>query len=196
MKISAIILAAGCSTRMGTMKALLPLAGQTVIDRVVTLFKTAGIEDIRVVTGHEHERLNEILSSLGVQEVYNPLYKQGMFSSVQAGIASLSHEVDAFYLLPVDIPLVKAATLQQLIGVFESTGNLILHPCFEGRRGHPPLIPISYREAILDWNGSQGMKGFLRKWDAESRDIVVDDEYILYDIDTIEQYQHLKDKIL
>ena len=93
-KLAALILAAGYSSRMGRSKPLLPFGGQTALARVIGSFRQAGIDRIAVVTGHQAEQLEPLLRELGVGAIANPNYERGMYSSVQAGIASLAADVD------------------------------------------------------------------------------------------------------
>ncbi len=189
MRIGAIIPAAGFSSRMGKTKALLPIGGHTMLERVVGLFKSVGLEDIIVVSGYEPEKIKVALSGMGVKTIYNPFFRQGMFSSVQAGAACLKKEVEGFFILPVDIPLVQVDTLLVLLKVFLEAGpEIILHPCFQGRRGHPPLIGAVLIEPLMQWQGPQGLRGFFRQYEGTQRHIEVNDEYILFDIDTPEDY--------
>lgn len=189
LKIGAIILAAGFSSRMGEMKALLPIGGHTMLEHVVRLFKSAGLKDIIVVSGHEHEKIEARLSGSDVKTVYNPFFRQGMFSSIQTGVACLEKTVEGFFILPVDMPLVQADSLLALVKVFQEAGpEIILHPSYKGRCGHPPLLGSAVAEALLQWQGAEGLRGFFRQYAGKQQCIEVDDEYILFDIDTPEDY--------
>ncbi|WP_061214005.1 nucleotidyltransferase family protein [Syntrophomonas wolfei] len=190
-KIKAIVLAAGYSSRMTSMKALLPLGETTVLERVAAAFRQAGITDIRVVTGYRRELFLPLLQKLVLREIYNPFYAEGMFSSVQSGVSSLEPGSEAFFIMPVDIPLLKAATLQTLLEHFDHKQAEVFHPCYQGRRGHPPLLAYSMRQRILQWEGAGGLKGLLRQHEDKSVNIAVPDKAILLDMDTAEQYQHL-----
>jgi CTP:molybdopterin cytidylyltransferase MocA len=99
---------------MGDFKPLLPLGRATVLERVVTLFREAGVADIRVVVGHRTDGLWPLLPGWGLMDVANPDYGEGMFTSVRAGVVSLEPGVAAFFMHPVDIPLVSPATVQTL----------------------------------------------------------------------------------
>ncbi len=191
VKLSAIILAAGYSSRMGGMKAMLSLGRETVLERVVNLFVHSGIENVKIVTGHRREALCPLLKKMPVQEIYNPSYPQGMFSSVQAGVASLEPEVEGFFIMPVDIPLVKVTTIQELVSYYEETRTEILYPCYHGRRGHPPLLSAKLRSHILHWEGPEGLRGLLHEQETKSINITVSDAGILLDIDTPEAYHSL-----
>jgi CTP:molybdopterin cytidylyltransferase MocA len=189
--IAAIILAAGLSSRMGDFKPLLPLGRATVLERVVNLFKQAGVSDIRVVVGHRAEELWPLLEGWGIRGVANPAYGEGMFTSVRAGVASLEPGVAAFFMHPVDIPLVSPATVQALCQVRGQAGEQILYPTFQGRRGHPPLISISLAAAITSWPGEGGLKALLRRYEGQAREIAVPDEFILRDMDHPGEYARL-----
>jgi molybdenum cofactor cytidylyltransferase len=190
-RIAAIILAAGYSSRMGEFKPLLPLGDSTVLERVVTLFHDASIRDVRVVVGHRHGELLPLLGRLDARPLLNGRFHDGMFTSVVTGVESLESDIDAFFLLPVDIPLVKRHTVEALM--LENTGNgsRILYPCFCGKRGHPPLIPARHRDGILRWHGEGGMKSYLALHEAESACVEVADETVLADMDTPEDYKRL-----
>lgn len=190
-RISAIILSAGYSSRMGEFKPLLPLGGATAIERAVALFRGAGLDDIRVVVGHRADELLPLLSRMAVRPVVNERYREGMFSSIVAGVASLEDDVEAFFLLPVDIPLVRKGTVNALLRAYRNGDNGIVYPVCNGRRGHPPLIAARYRDEILEWNGECGLKPVLARNDDDSLDVETGDEGILNDMDTPGDYARL-----
>jgi len=192
MSIAAIILSAGYSSRMGEFKPLLPFGDATILERDITLFRDAGIRDIRVVIGHRAAELLPRVERLRARPVMNGRYADGMFSSVTAGVASLGDEVEAFFLLPVDIPLVRPQTVSLLAESFTRGEGAILYPSFLGRRGHPPLIAARYRKEIIAWDGEGGLKGFLSLHDAKAVSIETEDEGILLDMDTVAEYVRLR----
>ena len=194
--IAALILAAGYSSRMGRSKPLLPFGGQTAVARVVGSFRQAGIDRIAVVTGHQAEQLEPLLRELGVGAIANPNYERGMYSSVQAGIASLAADVDACFLLPVDIPLVRPATIAALAANFAAQQASISYPRFSGRRGHPPLIARSLFAEILAGQGDGGLHALLQTHQASATDVDVLDEGTVLDMDTPEDYAQLAALVL
>ncbi len=109
--VAAIVLAAGRSSRMGDFKPLLPFDGGTLIGHVVASLRAAGVTRIHVVTGFNAEALAPEIDRLGVTRAQNADFDRGMLSSVQAGVASLPAETEAFLLMPVDMPLVRASTI-------------------------------------------------------------------------------------
>ena len=192
--VSAIVLAAGYSSRMGKFKPLLPLGNKTIIERVVDLFRESGVNDIRVVFGYRGGELLPLLKKMGVSCIANEDFEQGMFSSVKAGVKSLDQDLRAFFLLPVDIPLVRPETIRLLLRSYEKGIGDIIYPCFDGRRGHPPLISARFAKEIAGWKGEGGLQSFLEQYEQSAVDVVVADEFILFDLDGPEDYQRLLKK--
>jgi CTP:molybdopterin cytidylyltransferase MocA len=184
---SAVVAAAGLSSRMGRLKALLSFGEVTALERVVGLFVSSGVSDVRVVVGHAADRLAPVLRSMGVTPVPNPDYARDMFTSAVAGVRSLDPGVEAFFFLPVDIPLVRPATIRRLLNEWTGDRNEVLHPALDGRRGHPPLIGGAHVPGIAAWNGDGGLAGYLR--DQPAREISVPDRFMNMDLDTPEDYR-------
>ncbi len=189
--LAALILAAGLSSRMGSFKPLLPLGRSTAIEETIRRFLEAEIRDIRVVLGHRSEEIVPILDRLEVRKIFNPEYEKGMFSSVMAGLKNMEPSIEAFFMLPADIPLVKPRTITEIVRAYRNSGAKIVYPCFDGTRGHPPLISISSVADLPEqWEG--GLRAFLSRRDQEALDLEVVDEAILMDCDTPEDYGRLK----
>jgi len=192
--IAALILAAGFSSRMGAFKPLLPMGPVTVVERVAAVFRFAGVPDIKVVVGHRAPDMSTVLQPLPVEIVKNNNYTDGMFSSVIAGAKALTPEVEAFFVQPVDIPLVAPLTIKKMLKAYQERKASVYYPCFDGRRGHPPLIAAASIKLILSWNGDGGLKGLLRQWEHEATDVEVDDQGVLTDMDTPEDYRRIEKK--
>jgi molybdenum cofactor cytidylyltransferase len=194
LNVAALILSAGFSSRMGDFKPLLPLGEMTALERTISLFGSSGVEDVRVITGFRSEELEPLLTRLKVRNIVNPRYRDGMFTSVIAGAKTIGNGVDAFFILPVDIPLVRPATIRCLLEAYDP-GNDVLYPCFQGLRGHPPLISARHAGAIVSWCGDNGLRGALAQWETGSQELEVADEHILNDMDTPEAYGRLAEKV-
>ena len=190
--IGAVILAAGYASRMGTLKPLLPLGRSTVVEEAITRFRKAGIEQVSVVVGYQAERITPVLDRLGVNWVFNEKYESGMLSSVLAGVRDLGSRMDAFFLLPVDIPLVKPTTIKRLSNEYCVGNSWVIYPCFQGERGHPPLISITCLSRDLSGDHSGGLRAFLMQYEHMARDIEVVDQAILMDCDTPADYESMK----
>lgn len=193
-KVAALIPAAGYSHRMGAFKPLLELGGKTIIERAVASFAAAGVDDIRVVAGHDRGSLIPVLERLGTRIIVNDHYHEGMFSSVLAALETMAPDIDAFFLLPADIPLVRPWTIKYLVENASLHENKILIPTFMGRRGHPPLIPSLFIDRIKNWKGDRGLKGALSQFADETVPIKTGDENVLFDVDEPADYDLLKEK--
>ena len=186
---AAVILAAGFSSRMGSDKALLKLGGRTAIEQIVGSYQTAGVDRIIVVTGQNHETLG--LLNLKVQLARNHSPEQGMFSSIQTGVELLESTVDAFFVHPVDTPLIRPHTLQLLAQVLPQQGDIAaVIPCCDGKRGHPPLLRSSMKGVVGQYHGKDGLRGLLAA--CRTMLLPVADQGILQGMNTPEQYAALR----
>ncbi len=181
MKPAAVILAAGRSSRLGASKPMVCLGGKTLLERAVFLFRDAGLKDIRVVAGCNAQDLVPELRRLDAAVVLNSEWEKGMFSSVRAAAAAVSKSCDACFILPVDVCSVRAHTVRQLIS---AANGKILYPTYQGRRGHPPLIPADHLPGILAWPGTGGLRGYLAGCAAQCTELPVADRGVLLDLDT------------
>ena len=192
--IAAVVPAAGYSSRAGLFKPLLPAGPSLVLERSVHALQQAGIasHDIRVVVGHKADLLIPLLSRLGVKVVMNTEYDRGMYSSIQAGVRSLGEEVEAFFLLPADCAFVSPETVRLVLQAYEGGAGgppQVIYPVYQGQRGHPPLISAKLRGRILAAEPEGGLKGLLEREARGSAEIEVDDEGVLVDLDSEEDYQ-------
>jgi molybdenum cofactor cytidylyltransferase len=174
---------------MGRFKPLLPLGDKTVLARAVGNFQAAGVERVLVVLGNRAEELLPLVNNLGAEPVLNPEFEQGMYSSVATGAAALPPGCGAFFVLPVDIPLVRVSTLHRLLAAWSQGKAQVLIPSFQGEPGHPPLIAASLAPAMAAWRGDGGLRGFLQG--QTQAQVPVADLFMLHDLDTDDDYQAL-----
>lgn len=189
--ISALVLAAGYSSRAPGFKPLLPLGDTSVIEKTIASLRQAGVGDVTVVVGHRADELVPVLDALAVRHVFNECYPEGMFSSVVAGVRSLRPEVEAFFLLPADTPMVRSHTVKLLGRAYKKTGADVVYPVFQGQRGHPPLISARLSPAVLAWNRPGGLRLLLEQYEPRAVEVAVLDEGILMDIDTPADYHKI-----
>ena len=187
------VLAAGFSSRMGSFKPLLPLNDEPVIERVLRVSKAAGIRQRVVVTGYNREALAPLLEKNGAVEALNPRFEKGMFTSIQTGISALPRNLDGFFVLPIDCPLVTKEVLMALELSFEPDKFSV--PCYRGKKGHPILIPSMYREPILQHDGTGGLKAITDKDYDKMKRIEVREEGVVMDMDTPRAYENIKEWI-
>ncbi len=189
-RFSAIILAAGYSSRMNAFKPLLPIREKTVIERAIGIFEN--IKDIIVVTGHRASEVKHALQSSDVRIVENTEFASGMFSSVKRGVQCLEKEkTDAFFILPADVCLIRPLTIRLLASAYIKNPGKIIHPCFDGKRGHPPLIPEELISPILESSAEKGLMGILQNFEPIAAEIPVPDRHILSNMNSPEDYQDI-----
>ncbi len=190
-RLAGIVLAAGASSRMGCFKPLLHLGGMTVLERNIALLRDAGAGEVIVVIGNRAEELQPIAERCGARCVHNAGWEQGMFSSVVAGLRALQSWAQGAFVLPVDIPLVRSATLRRLAAAFATHPEGIVYPVFGERRGHPPLIARSILDEV-SLNAARGpLSEFLTAHEWNAIEVPVADEAIHLDMDTPAAFEAL-----
>lgn len=192
--ITGLVLAAGQSKRMGRPKMLLPFRNKTVIESVLNESLQSNLDKVLVVLGGDRESICKQIQSLPVETCFNPDYRQGMLSSVQAGLRNLPAETDAVCLILGDQPQIQAAVIDQLIKVFDKSKQNILIPEFNNRRGHPVLFSASYIDEIFTLNQNIGLRELMQRHRDDILELNIQAPEILEDLDTPEDYERLKKK--
>ncbi|NLX18087.1 MAG: NTP transferase domain-containing protein [Desulfobulbus sp.] len=199
-RLSGLILAAGFSSRMQTLKPLLPLGETSVLGQCTDTLQKSGIRDIVVVTGYREREVAAEALARGARPVFNEEFAAGMFSSIRCGVQHLA-EAEYIALLPVDIPLVRTGTLSLMEQALRRTGAEVVHPEFDGRRGHPLLIAAPLLRSLVDVSPAPGgLRPLLaRHEDMQPERVVsvkVPDANILFDMDTPESYAECRERFL
>lgn len=190
MRIGAVIVAAGMSSRMGEFKPMLNIGSISVAQRILANFHQAGIKKIVMVTGYNATALERHLAGNGVVFLRNEAYETTqMFDSAKIGLNYMKDKCDKVLFTPVDIPMFTAATIKALI---DSDSQLACPLCQE-KTGHPILISSSLIEGIVCDGGESGLKGALERCPVQMRLVPVDDPGTLKDADTPEDYAALLD---
>lgn len=188
MKAGAVIVAAGMSSRMGDFKPLLSIGSMSIVKRIVATLQQAGIDTIVMVTGFNAGALEHHLAGSGIVFLRNEDYESTqMFDSAKIGIQYLTGKCDRIVFTPVDIPLFTSSTVSSLLA---SEGEIIIPVCHE-EQGHPIMFSSAVAEKILSDSGEDGIRGALMRTGAETVFISVQDEGILQDADTPQDYQKL-----
>ena len=193
--IVAVILSAGESSRMGRPKALLPIAGQTFIERIVATLKETPVGKVLVVLGHNAEEMKRQIEPLPVEVLVNPDYRRGQLSSLQAALRRLETEPDCDGVLVhlVDHPYIDARLVATMIERFYQSGMLIIVPRHGGKRGHPVIFSRKLFAELLAAPMDEGAKAVVNAHRAETLEIDTGDEGVTVDIDTPELYRrHVK----
>lgn len=189
--IVAVVLSAGESSRMGRPKALLPIDGQTFIERIVAALKQTKVGKIIVILGHNARELQSKISHLPVEILINTDYKLGQLSSLQLAVRNLQPDLDCDGMLVhlVDHPYLAPALVEEMIRRFYETRKRIIVPKFHGKRGHPVIFSNALFDEILSAPMEEGAKAVVNAHRAETLEIETEEEGIAVDIDTPELYQ-------
>jgi molybdenum cofactor cytidylyltransferase len=188
--ISAIILAAGQSKRMGQPKMLLSWGKLTVIEQVIETFLDAGVEDVVVVTGGAREQVDEVIASYPIRRVHNSDYEKGeMLSSLQLGLTSLPQRVQAALIGLGDQPQVQEMSVRLVCETYQESQSRLVVPSFQMRRGHPWLVARPLWPEILALTPPESARDFLNRYAAEIRYVQVETSSVLADLDTPDDYQ-------
>lgn len=189
MRVSAVIAAAGLSSRMHDFKPLVQVGGETMIGRIVRSMRAAGVGEIVVVGGYRGDELMRELQPMDVRVVLNRSYAETrMLHSLKIGIASLSEPYDRLFLSPGDVPLVRADTLQAMM---RQPGQAV-RPVCRGKIGHPLLLDAALVLPLLDYKGPGGLDGAVRELSADVVDLPVDDYGCTLDADTHEDLMKIR----
>ena len=196
--ISAIILGAGRSRRMGQPKLLLPWGNVTVLEQVISIFAGAGIDDILVVTGGAREQVEEIVSKCSkaypVRSTYNKEHESGeMLSSIQSGLRVLADGAAGAAMIGLgDQPQVQERTVRSVADAYLQTESPLIVPSYQMRRGHPWLVARSWWNDILGMNRTQTPREFLNAHTKDIYYVEMESPTILTDLDTPEEYRQMR----
>jgi len=189
LRLAAVVLAAGRSSRMGSNKLLLRVGGRRVIDHILHSLKPI---ETTVVTGHRPEDITDIAASLGAETAHNPDYDEGMTTSFQAGLRALDSEVEAVFMVLSDTFGFTVDLLEEMAAVMEGDSEaLIVSPVYQGKRGHPVLFRRPLFEEFLGLEAGETMRDVVDRHDDRHR-YVESDVWCRTDLDTPEDYERVK----
>ena len=195
MLVTAIVLAAGQSRRMGRFKQLLPLDGCTVIETVLERLGAVGKRDFElatvVVLGHRASEVERRLRSRDLACVVNERFREGMVTSVQTGVRAADAESAGYLVCLGDQPDLNPEVVSKIIRCSQSSGAGIVVPTHHGKRGHPVYICRCYRDEILALPADKGLNTVTRRHAGDTVELEVDAYEVLEDLDTPADYARL-----
>ncbi|WP_258358484.1 selenium cofactor biosynthesis protein YqeC [Moorella sulfitireducens (nom. illeg.)] len=187
--VGVVVLAAGAGERFGSVKQLVPIDGQPMVLRVAAVARAAMPGDVVVVLGNEADRVAVALEGLAVNIAFNPAYRHGLSTSLQAGLAALGPECQAALFVLADQPGVTPGVITRLCGAYLQERKKIVVPVYRGRRGNPVLIDRAFWPEIMASQGDVGAREIIRAHPEEVLAVEVDCPGVVQDIDTPAQYQ-------
>jgi molybdenum cofactor cytidylyltransferase len=194
--ISAIILAAGASSRMGQAKAAMPFGqtGESVLSRVVNTLLAGGVPDVVVVAGAHIDAVSQAMprNERRARVVEHPRWQQGQLSSLLAGLDAVDAPLlEAVMVTPVDVPLVTPFTVAAVISAWRRTRAPIVRPASGERHGHPVMFDRSIFEDLRAADPNIGAKAVFATYRDRIVNVEVKDSGAFEDIDTPEDYERL-----
>jgi len=187
--ISAIVLAAGMSERMGRPKMLLPFGRGTLLDTVLAGVGRSRVDDVIVVLGAHRDAIEPVVSKHSARSVFNEGYEAGMLSSVLRGLQAVPADARAFLVVPGDHPAPSPSVINRLIAEHDATGKGIVLPVHRGRRGHPLLIDARYRDEVSRLDPAIGLRQLARDHPDDVLEVPVRSPAVLRDVDRPEDYR-------
>lgn len=185
-EVSAVVLAAGMGTRMGSVKQLLPLRGKPLLEHVLDTLRVSEVREIVLVLGFAADEIQHRIPLPSEKIVINDAYREGMASSLRAGISAIAANSAAALIVLADQPFVRASTINQII----AAPRTIVVPTYNGMRGNPVLIGRALFPEVLRLSGDVGCRALFSAHAEEIVSVPVDDSGILADFDTKEDWRN------
>lgn len=189
MKVAAVLLAAGKSSRMGSNKLLLELDGKTILEHLMLKLEKY---PTTVVTGYKPEEIRPIIERFGAREAYNEMYERGMSASFRAGLLSLEPGVDAAFMVLSDTFGFREELLENMIATMEEDEDVFLvSPVHQGKRGHPVLVRRRLFADFIGITSGETMKDIVNRYE-DKHAYVEGSIWCRIDLDTPEDYERVK----
>lgn len=192
--ITAIITAAGESTRMGRSKALLLWHGVTLINYQASSLLSGGVANVVVVIGHEADQIDLCPRVPGVQYVVNSDYRKGRSTSILTGLSRVESSTMGIMLLGVDQPR-PPEIVTKVLQYHKANKALITSPRYKGRGGHPLVFAASLRSELETITEEQeGIRAIFRAHPDDISEVLIDDPIVCLDLNTPEEYEMAKSR--
>lgn len=193
--IKGILLFAGESKRMGKLKPLLPIGEETVVETVLKEYLASSLFEVALVLGYRADdvkkTIDEKINSNKLKVVVNKGFKKEMLSSIQVGLAEIK-DTEGILIGLGDQVLITCDIINELTENYIK--GKVLIPTFQGRKGHPIIIPYTMRNEILAMDAEKTtLKDVLGRHSDIINFLEMKSEGVLIDMDTKEEYERIKD---
>jgi molybdenum cofactor cytidylyltransferase len=188
--IEAMVLAAGASSRLGSPKALLAFGARPALQLVLDAIREAGIRRGVVVVGDDAAALAAAVDPAPLAWAQNPVPETGRMGSVLVGLRAMTSGADVL-LWPVDRPLASARTVAALMAERERAApdEGVMVPEHDGARGHPVILRAALLPSLAAASPGANLREVIRASGTRRRAVAVDDPGILFDLDTVRDYE-------
>jgi molybdenum cofactor cytidylyltransferase len=187
--VSAILLAAGESKRMGRPKLLLPFGDSTVLGQTIDNLVSSRVDEVVVVLGAREQEVGCAVAARPVKVVYNPDFRNGMSTSLICGLKLVSHRAAWIMVALSDQPLVDTGTYNRLIEAAIGSEKGIVVPVYSSKRGNPIIISAAYRGELMSLDGDVGGREVVRDHPDDILEVAVSCQGVVININTIAEYR-------
>jgi len=195
-RIAALLLAAGQSRRMGANKLLAEIGGRPMVARTAQRLLASRARPIVAVLGNQADQVDAALGKLPVERVRNPVFAEGLSTSLKCGLAALPGDIDGVLVCLGDMPLVAGRDLDRLIAAFNPLeGRAIIVPTRRGKRGNPVLWAKRFIPEMAELAGDVGAKHLIGQHAELVCEVEMDNDSVLVDIDTPDALAQLREKL-
>jgi molybdenum cofactor cytidylyltransferase len=191
--VTAIVLAAGTSSRMGSPKQLLRVGQETLLERTLGILRRSKVDQIVVVLGHEATGIQEQVELTGVKIVVNKAYREGMGTSLREGVSNVAPSARAALVVLADQPFLQPATIDRLIDEYHEHQPQIVLPLYRGFRGNPVVLDRSVFPEIESLSGDVGCRAIFGSHTKNILKVSVEDVGVLLDVDTKADLEKFRD---
>ena len=190
--ISAIILSAGSSSRMGKHKALTTIGEKTFLRHIVDVLHSSQITDIVLVLGYDHQNIRQQISWFDGKIAVNDNWQRGQLSSILSGLPLLDQKnLHGVIICPIDHPLISQSLIVDLLQAFWKSKKKIILPKYKDRRGHPVIFSRELFEELQMASPDTGAREVVHRHVTDIYEMETGEEGVVNNIDTPEDYQHL-----
>ncbi|MFQ5929555.1 MAG: NTP transferase domain-containing protein, partial [Acidobacteriota bacterium] len=186
---ASVILAAGKSRRMRSPKPLLEFQGKSFLRHIIDAHRMASLP-VYVVLGEDRHCIEQSVDLSDASVLVNPDPSRGQLSSLHTALERLTDR-EALVVHPVDHPLVRSQTIQELIDHFRRVSDCILIPEFQGRKGHPVLFPSRFYPDLKRAPLEEGARWVVHQNPESELRVPVDDPGVVQNINTPAQFEKL-----
>lgn len=191
--VSAILLAAGESKRMGRPKLLLPFGSGTILEQTVDSLLSSRIDEVIVVLGARAQEMEKAIAGRPVKVAFNPDYRQGMSTSLITGLKQVDSRAQRIIVALADQPLIDKETYNRLIEKSLGSDKGITVPVYKAKRGNPTIFSNKYKDELLELKGDVGGKEILKRYPYDILEVTVNSESVYIDINNMDDYLKLAD---
>jgi molybdenum cofactor cytidylyltransferase len=196
-RFSAVVLAAGSSSRMGgPNKLLLDILGEPLVRRTVRTVLACDVQETVLVTGHQGREVMRAVADLPVTVQANLRYEEGQMRSVAAGVAALTRATDAILVCPGDLPLLTPEDLRTLMAAYVAhADHSIVIPRRDGERGNPVVFAAAYAPEVAAGRRLIGCRKLAQQYPEETWYFEADHDRYTTDVDTPEDYRRVLERL-